>query len=56
MHFFANIDALLCASSISLESLIAATPLCFQTVDTAEDGLSNNVIPTIISINVIKEL
>ena len=55
MRFSENINALLCASSISLGSLAAATPLSSQTVDTAEGG-PPNAIPTVTSTDAIKEL
>ena len=56
MYLFTDINALFYIFSLTLESFVTITPLHSKTIDTANSGLPNSGVLTIISTSVIKEL
>lgn len=56
MYFSTDISVLLYASSFIVGGIVAAAPLCSETINSAGGGPPSSVIPTAISSCAIKEL
>lgn len=56
MYFLTDISAFFYVSSFTVGGIVAAAPLCSETIDKAGGGPPNSVVPTAISAGAIKEL